>query len=104
MNISTVPSPCLHVLPPVRRSHKLTILAAEVIIATDPAILNHPEHQARCYAIGAKAELVKGHGVDRVILHTKEDTVERVLEVTNGIGVDSVFDGARFFLRSHSAY
>lgn len=41
----------------------------------------------------AKAELARGHGADHVILYTKEDTVQRVLEITNGAGVDAVFDG-----------
>lgn len=41
----------------------------------------------------AKAELAKAHGADHVILYTKEDTVQRVLEITNGVGVDAVFDG-----------
>jgi len=41
----------------------------------------------------AKAELAKRHGADHVILYTKEDTVKRVLEITNGVGVDAVFDG-----------
>jgi len=35
--------------------------------------------------------------VENIILYTKEDTVKKVLEVTNGVGVgvDAVFDGAR---------
>ena len=35
--------------------------AAGVIVAlpTDPAVLNHPEYKARCYAIGAKAIAVR---------------------------------------------
>ena len=41
----------------------------------------------------AKAELAKKHGADHVILYTKEDTVQRVLEITNNVGVDAVFDG-----------
>ena len=40
-----------------------------------------------------KAEVAKAHGADHVILYTKEDTVKRVLELTNGAGVDAVFDG-----------
>jgi len=157
-----------------------------VALPTDPAVLNHPEYKARCYAIGAKAiansrgtdaeyiaipwdkifpippdsgidtrtaaagflqattvitfmnegyevkkgdtilihtvaggfgliaaqyakskgatvigttstdikaELAKTHGADHVILYTKEDTAQRVLEITNGVGVDAVFDG-----------
>lgn len=41
----------------------------------------------------AKAELARKHGADHVILYTKEDTVQRVLEITNGVGVDAVYDG-----------
>ncbi|KAG5642227.1 hypothetical protein DXG03_003372 [Asterophora parasitica] len=41
----------------------------------------------------AKAELARQHGADHVILYPKEDTVKRVLELTNGEGVDAVFDG-----------
>ena len=41
----------------------------------------------------SKAELAKAHGADHVILYTKEDTVQRVLEITNGVGVEAVFDG-----------
>jgi len=57
----------------------------------------------------AKAELAKGHGADHVILYTKEDTVQRVLEVTNGVGVDAVFDGVGkdtyvVYFRCHSVY
>lgn len=40
-----------------------------------------------------KAELAKKHGADHVILYKNEDTVSRVLEITNGEGVDGVFDG-----------
>ncbi|KAJ3829215.1 hypothetical protein F5880DRAFT_1502544 [Lentinula raphanica] len=40
-----------------------------------------------------KAELAKAHGADYVILYKEEDTVKRVLEITNGVGVDAVFDG-----------
>ncbi|GLB43603.1 putative zinc-binding dehydrogenase [Lyophyllum shimeji] len=40
-----------------------------------------------------KAELAKRHGADHVILYPLEDTVKRVLEITNGEGVDAVFDG-----------
>ena len=41
----------------------------------------------------AKAELARAHGADHVILYTKEDTVQRVSEITNGAGVEVVFDG-----------
>lgn len=40
-----------------------------------------------------KAELAKSYGADHVILYTKENTVQRVLEITNGEGVHAVFDG-----------
>lgn len=40
-----------------------------------------------------KAELAKSFGADHVILYTKENTVQRVLELTNGEGVEAVFDG-----------
>lgn len=40
-----------------------------------------------------KAALAKANGADHVILYTKEDTVARVLELTNGNGVDAIFDG-----------
>ncbi|KAI0340769.1 NAD-P-binding protein [Trametopsis cervina] len=41
----------------------------------------------------AKAEIAKSYGADHVILYTKENTVQRVLEITNGLGVHAVFDG-----------
>lgn len=41
----------------------------------------------------AKAEIAKAHGADHVILYPVEDTVKRVLEITNGEGVHAVFDG-----------
>ncbi|THG93923.1 hypothetical protein EW026_g7432 [Hermanssonia centrifuga] len=40
-----------------------------------------------------KAEIAKSYGADYVILYTKENTVQRVLEITNGEGVHAVFDG-----------
>lgn len=40
-----------------------------------------------------KARIAERHGADHVIVYTKEDTVQRVLELTNGVGVDAVFDG-----------
>ena len=40
-----------------------------------------------------KAELAKQNGATHVILYREEDTVQRVLELTNGEGVDAVFDG-----------
>ena len=41
----------------------------------------------------AKADFAKMHGADHVILYPVEDTVKRVLELTNNEGVDAVFDG-----------
>ncbi|KAI9297294.1 alcohol dehydrogenase zinc-binding domain protein [Neoconidiobolus thromboides FSU 785] len=41
----------------------------------------------------AKAELVKKAGADHTILYSKEDFGEKVLEITNGKGVQAVFDG-----------
>lgn len=40
-----------------------------------------------------KAEVAKSYGADHVILYKKENTVQRVLEITNGEGVHAVFDG-----------
>ncbi len=40
-----------------------------------------------------KADLAKINGADYVILYKSEDTVQCVLEITNGEGVDAIFDG-----------
>lgn len=40
-----------------------------------------------------KAALAKANGTDYVILYKSEDTVARVLELTNGEGVHAIFDG-----------
>ncbi|KAI0035144.1 NAD-P-binding protein [Vararia minispora EC-137] len=40
-----------------------------------------------------KAELAKAHGADHVILYKSEDVVQRVLELTNGLGVHVIYDG-----------
>ena len=40
-----------------------------------------------------KADLAKANGANHVILYPVEDTVKRVLELTNYEGVDAVFDG-----------
>ena len=40
-----------------------------------------------------KADLGKANGANHVILYPVEDTVKRVLELTNNEGVDAVFDG-----------
>ncbi|TFK68263.1 NAD(P)-binding protein [Pluteus cervinus] len=40
-----------------------------------------------------KAALAKANGADYVILYPTEDTVQRVLEITNGEGVHAIFDG-----------
>lgn len=41
----------------------------------------------------AKAQLARSFGADHVILYPTENTVDRVLEITKGEGVHSVFDG-----------
>ncbi|KAJ7492283.1 NAD-P-binding protein [Mycena latifolia] len=41
----------------------------------------------------AKADLAQANGADHVILYKDEDTVQKVLELTNGVGVDAIFDG-----------
>jgi NADPH2:quinone reductase len=40
-----------------------------------------------------KAALAKAHGADHIINYHEEDTVKRVLELTDGQGVEAVFDG-----------
>jgi len=40
-----------------------------------------------------KADLAKANGATHVILYPVEDTVKRVLELTNNEGVDAIFDG-----------
>jgi NADPH2:quinone reductase len=40
-----------------------------------------------------KAALAKAHGTDHVILYNKENTVERVLELTDGNGANVIYDG-----------
>ncbi len=40
----------------------------------------------------AKAEVAKAHGCDHVINYSHEDVVQRVREITNGVGVSVVFD------------
>ncbi|KAF9245646.1 hypothetical protein BU15DRAFT_40852 [Melanogaster broomeanus] len=40
-----------------------------------------------------KAALARQYGADHVIIYKKENTVKRVLEITNGEGVHAVFDG-----------
>jgi len=40
-----------------------------------------------------KAKLAKAHGADHVINYREEDTVKRVLELTDGQGVEAIFDG-----------
>lgn len=40
-----------------------------------------------------KAALAKAHGADHVILYRTEDTVQRVMEITEGKGVVAVYDG-----------
>ena len=40
-----------------------------------------------------KATLARQNGADHVIIYKQENTVQRVLEITNGEGVHAVFDG-----------
>jgi NADPH2:quinone reductase len=40
-----------------------------------------------------KAALAKKNGADHVILYRSENTVQRVLDLTNNEGVDAIFDG-----------
>jgi NADPH2:quinone reductase len=40
-----------------------------------------------------KAKLAKANGIDHIIIYTKEDIVKRVLEITNGEGVEAIYDG-----------
>jgi NADPH:quinone reductase len=37
-----------------------------------------------------KAELAKAHGADHAILYKEENTVERVVQLTGGVGVDVI--------------
>ncbi|KAG0740674.1 hypothetical protein G6F16_014068 [Rhizopus arrhizus] len=56
-----------------------------------------------CHYLGAKvigtvsteekAKLVRENGGDHTIIYTKEDVVERVNEITNGLGCHAVLDG-----------
>jgi NADPH:quinone reductase len=40
-----------------------------------------------------KGALAKANGANHVILYLVEDTVQRVLEITKGEGVDAIYDG-----------
>ena len=40
-----------------------------------------------------KAAIAKSYGADHVIIYTKENTVQRVLEITENQGVHAAFDG-----------
>ena len=40
----------------------------------------------------AKAELAKAHGCDHPIVYTRENFVERVNEITDGAGVNAIYD------------
>ncbi|MEG1130641.1 MAG: quinone oxidoreductase, partial [Comamonas sp.] len=40
----------------------------------------------------AKAEVAKAHGCDHTINYSHEDVAKRVRELTNGVGVNAVFD------------
>ncbi len=39
------------------------------------------------------AAIAKSNGADHIIIYKDEDTVKRVLEITNGAGVHAVYDG-----------
>jgi NADPH2:quinone reductase len=41
----------------------------------------------------SKVEIAKAHGCDDVIVYTSEDFATRTMELTNGAGVDVVYDG-----------
>ncbi len=41
----------------------------------------------------AKADLARAHGCDHVIVYSRENFVERVMEITGGAGVPVVYDG-----------
>ena len=41
----------------------------------------------------AKAAIAKANGADHVILYKSENIAERVLEITDGLGVHAIFDG-----------
>ena len=49
-----------------------------------------------------KAELARAHGCDHPIVYTREDFVQRVQEITDGVGVPVVYDsvGKDTFMRS----
>ncbi|KAF7307238.1 USP domain-containing protein [Mycena indigotica] len=64
----------------------LGLLFAQLIKARGATVIGTTSTQE-------KAELAKANGADHVILYKEEDTVQRVLELTNGVGVDAVFDG-----------
>jgi NADPH2:quinone reductase len=64
----------------------LGLLFAQLIKARGATVIGTTSTQE-------KAELAKANGADHVILYKDEDTVQRVLELTNGVGVDAVFDG-----------
>ena len=52
-----------------------------------------------------KGILAKDHGADHVLLYKTENTVERVLELTNGQGVNVIYDGvgkATYVIRVNS--
>jgi NADPH2:quinone reductase len=41
----------------------------------------------------AKADVARAAGADHVIIYKSENTVQRVLELTGGKGVEAIFDG-----------
>ncbi|RKF38163.1 quinone oxidoreductase [Paraburkholderia fungorum] len=40
----------------------------------------------------AKGEVARAHGCDHIVYYSREDVAKRVRELTNGVGVDVVFD------------
>ena len=94
----------------LRGAHRLR--AGETILVHAAAggvglILCQWAHHLGAHVIGTvstqeKAELAKAHGCDHPIVSTKEDVVERVREITDGIGLPVVYDsvGAATFEKS----
>lgn len=94
----------------LRGAHRLR--AGETILVHAAAggvglILCQWAHHLGAHVIGTvsteeKAALAKAHGCDHPIVTTKEDVVERVREITDGIGLPVVYDsvGADTFEKS----
>ncbi len=67
----------------------LLIQMAKILGAMVIATVSTPE----------KAQLVSSYEVDEVIIYTQDDFVEQVINITNGVGVDVIYDsvGANTF-------